>query len=237
MTDCDREAMPKPSAERSKVAGVLHRDPYLRAALFPTSTNDVFWSPQIPRSNGSSGGYKKRPERKAVLRKLLGAEDCASPGPIHMINAKVKDASDMESSRFNSIQCGISESRDLGSDPGNGKDSSWSGGGSRNIPLGLHWSASNHQVRDNEENLGSASENDGSEDDVGDDNIAEENGPDLLIIRQQPTLAHACGYGERDRLIIHPLPILQRKTMCSTLTPEVVSQELSNPYCIVSVTL
>lgn len=58
-----------------------------------------------------------------------------------------------------------------------------------------------------------------------------------MIVRQQPKAARACGFGERDRRVIDPPPILQLVIQDPTLTPEEISARLKQPYLVVHCTL
>jgi hypothetical protein len=49
--------------------------------------------------------------------------------------------------------------------------------------------------------------------------------------------ARACGFGERDRRVIDPPPILQMDVDSPTSTPEEVSTMIRNPYTVVHCTL
>lgn len=58
-----------------------------------------------------------------------------------------------------------------------------------------------------------------------------------LIVRQQPLAARACGFGERDRRVIDPPPILQLTIDDPNLTPAQVISKLSPSYSIVHCSL
>jgi hypothetical protein len=58
-----------------------------------------------------------------------------------------------------------------------------------------------------------------------------------MTVRQQPIAARACGFGERDRRVIDPPPILQLVIEDPTATPEEISARLRQPYLVVHCTL
>ncbi|RFU28044.1 hypothetical protein B7463_g8289, partial [Scytalidium lignicola] len=58
-----------------------------------------------------------------------------------------------------------------------------------------------------------------------------------LTVRQQPLAARACGFGERDRRVIDPPPILQLTIDSSNLTPAQVISRLSPSYSVVHCSL
>jgi len=58
-----------------------------------------------------------------------------------------------------------------------------------------------------------------------------------ISIRQQPIAARACGFGERDRRVIDPPPILEMKVMEPGATSEGLSARLRNPYCVIHCSL
>ncbi|KAI9734067.1 MAG: hypothetical protein M1818_007005 [Claussenomyces sp. TS43310] len=58
-----------------------------------------------------------------------------------------------------------------------------------------------------------------------------------IAIRQQPEAARACGFGERDRRVIDPPPILQMTIEDPTATAAEISARLRLPYSVVHCTL
>ena len=58
-----------------------------------------------------------------------------------------------------------------------------------------------------------------------------------MAVRQQPEAARACGFGERDRRVIDPPPILQLVIDDPTATPEEMITRLQQPYLVVHCTL
>lgn len=54
-----------------------------------------------------------------------------------------------------------------------------------------------------------------------------------LVLRQQPVNARSCGFGDRDRRVIDPPPIVQLKVHASTLSHDDLSRRLKNPHNIV----
>lgn len=58
-----------------------------------------------------------------------------------------------------------------------------------------------------------------------------------LTMRQQPVAARACGFGERDRRVIDPPPILELKVSHPTAGKEMVEQRLRNNYYVVHCSL
>lgn len=56
-------------------------------------------------------------------------------------------------------------------------------------------------------------------------------------MRQQPLAARACGFGERDRRVIDPPPILQMTVAYPNATPAEVSSLLRQPFAVVHCTL
>lgn len=58
-----------------------------------------------------------------------------------------------------------------------------------------------------------------------------------ITVRQQPIAARACGFGERDRRVIDPPPILQLLVEDPKATPEEISARLRQPYLVVHCTL
>jgi Velvet factor len=62
--------------------------------------------------------------------------------------------------------------------------------------------------------------------------------PNFTIrMRQQPIAARACGFGERDRRVIDPPPILQMDVEDPNATPEELKALLRQPYAVVHCTL
>ncbi|KAK7416395.1 hypothetical protein QQX98_005211 [Neonectria punicea] len=55
-----------------------------------------------------------------------------------------------------------------------------------------------------------------------------------LNIRQQPAAARSCGFGERDRRVIDPPPIVQLHITSSVLTKEEVAKRLRYPHYIMT---
>lgn len=58
-----------------------------------------------------------------------------------------------------------------------------------------------------------------------------------IRMRQQPLAARACGFGERDRRVIDPPPILQMDVSSPNATPEELKALLRQPYAVVHCTL
>ncbi|KAH8671870.1 velvet factor-domain-containing protein [Tricladium varicosporioides] len=58
-----------------------------------------------------------------------------------------------------------------------------------------------------------------------------------IQMRQQPLAARACGFGERDRRVIDPPPILQMRVEDPHATPEDISAMLRQPCAVVHCTL
>jgi hypothetical protein len=58
-----------------------------------------------------------------------------------------------------------------------------------------------------------------------------------MTVRQQPIAARACGFGERDRRVIDPPPILQLVISDPTLTREQINARLRQPFHVVHCTL
>lgn len=58
-----------------------------------------------------------------------------------------------------------------------------------------------------------------------------------IRMRQEPIAARACGFGERDRRVIDPPPILQMHVDSSNSTKEEMSAMLRSNYCVVHCTL
>ena len=58
-----------------------------------------------------------------------------------------------------------------------------------------------------------------------------------ITVRQQPLAARACGFGERDRRVIDPPPILQLVIEDPAATPEEIRARLRQPYLVVHCTL
>jgi len=54
-----------------------------------------------------------------------------------------------------------------------------------------------------------------------------------ITVRQQPSAARSCGFGERDRRVIDPPPIVQLTIVDNTLTPEERAQELRRRFSVV----
>ena len=54
-----------------------------------------------------------------------------------------------------------------------------------------------------------------------------------LRMRQEPIAARACGFGERDRRVIDPPPILQMSIDSPTSSPEEITAMIRNPYTVV----
>jgi Velvet factor len=54
-----------------------------------------------------------------------------------------------------------------------------------------------------------------------------------IIVRQQPLAARACGFGERDRRVIDPPPILQMIVRDPRATPADLSPQLRYPHSVV----
>jgi hypothetical protein len=63
-------------------------------------------------------------------------------------------------------------------------------------------------------------------------------GPKYTIrMRQQPIAARACGFGERDRRVIDPPPILQMDVSDPQASPEELAALIRQPYAVVHCTL
>lgn len=63
-------------------------------------------------------------------------------------------------------------------------------------------------------------------------------GPTYSIrMRQQPIAARACGFGERDRRVIDPPPILQMDVTDPNASPEELAALIRQPYAVVHCTL
>ena len=58
-----------------------------------------------------------------------------------------------------------------------------------------------------------------------------------IRMRQQPLAARACGFGERDRRVIDPPPILQMDVSSPNATPDELKSLLRQPYAVVHCTL
>jgi hypothetical protein len=58
-----------------------------------------------------------------------------------------------------------------------------------------------------------------------------------IRMRQQPLAARACGFGERDRRVIDPPPILQMDVDAPNATPEELKALIRQPYAVVHCTL
>ncbi|KAK2003647.1 hypothetical protein LX36DRAFT_78916 [Colletotrichum falcatum] len=54
-----------------------------------------------------------------------------------------------------------------------------------------------------------------------------------ILFRQQPKAARCCGYGERDRRVIDPPPIVQLKINNPDLTPDELYQKIHHPAYVV----
>lgn len=54
-----------------------------------------------------------------------------------------------------------------------------------------------------------------------------------IHVRQQPVAARSCGFGERDRRVIDPPPIVQMRIDDPTVTPEELLKRLRRPFSIV----
>ena len=54
-----------------------------------------------------------------------------------------------------------------------------------------------------------------------------------IHVRQQPVAARSCGFGERDRRVIDPPPIVQLTIDNSKLTPEEVKSRIRHPFSVV----
>ncbi|TLD29166.1 hypothetical protein PspLS_04215 [Pyricularia sp. CBS 133598] len=54
-----------------------------------------------------------------------------------------------------------------------------------------------------------------------------------LHVRQQPVAARSCGFGERDRRVIDPPPIVQMTIDDPSATPEQMQQRLRHPFSVV----
>lgn len=54
-----------------------------------------------------------------------------------------------------------------------------------------------------------------------------------LRIRQQPISARACGFGERDRRVVDPPPILEMQVEDPQASPQELASYLRSPYCVV----
>ncbi|PBP16506.1 nuclear divisionprotein rft1, partial [Diplocarpon rosae] len=58
-----------------------------------------------------------------------------------------------------------------------------------------------------------------------------------LRMRQQPVAARACGFGERDRRVIDPPPILQMDVNSPSLSPATLAALIRSPFSVVHCTL
>lgn len=58
-----------------------------------------------------------------------------------------------------------------------------------------------------------------------------------IRMRQQPLSARACGFGERDRRVVDPPPILQMDVDAPNATPEELKALIRQPYAVVHCTL
>ncbi|KAI1116961.1 hypothetical protein F5Y14DRAFT_404334 [Nemania sp. NC0429] len=58
-----------------------------------------------------------------------------------------------------------------------------------------------------------------------------------ISIRQQPVAARSCGYGERDRRVIDPPPIIQMSIEDPTATEEEIRRRLTHSYSIMHCTI
>ncbi|KAI1180406.1 hypothetical protein F4777DRAFT_315058 [Nemania sp. FL0916] len=58
-----------------------------------------------------------------------------------------------------------------------------------------------------------------------------------ITIRQQPVAARSCGYGERDRRVIDPPPIVQMSIEDPTASAEEIKSRLDKPYYIMHCTI
>lgn len=58
-----------------------------------------------------------------------------------------------------------------------------------------------------------------------------------LYIRQQPVAARSCGFGERDRRVIDPPPIVELKIEDPTATPEEIRVALRVPFAVMHCTI
>ncbi len=68
--------------------------------------------------------------------------------------------------------------------------------------------------------------------------IVERHQPTFSIrMRQQPLAARACGFGERDRRVIDPPPILQMDVDAPNATPDELKALIRQPYAVVHCTL
>ncbi|KAM0214474.1 hypothetical protein ACHAQI_003528 [Fusarium lateritium] len=56
----------------------------------------------------------------------------------------------------------------------------------------------------------------------------------MLKIRQQPTAARSCGFGERDRRVIDPPPIVQLSIESPSLSKEQIAKEIRYPHYVMS---
>jgi hypothetical protein len=54
-----------------------------------------------------------------------------------------------------------------------------------------------------------------------------------IKVRQQPVAARSCGFGERDRRVIDPPPIVQLMIDDTSLSPDEVSQRIRHPFSVV----
>lgn len=54
-----------------------------------------------------------------------------------------------------------------------------------------------------------------------------------ITVRQQPFAARSCGFGERDRRVIDPPPIVQLNIEDPDLTPDEIAMRLRHPYSVV----
>lgn len=59
----------------------------------------------------------------------------------------------------------------------------------------------------------------------------------VIRMRQEPVAARACGFGERDRRVIDPPPILQMDIESASATKDELSNMIRSNYCVVHCTL
>jgi hypothetical protein len=55
----------------------------------------------------------------------------------------------------------------------------------------------------------------------------------IISLRQEPIAARACGFGERDRRVIDPPPILQMNINESGASPDEINSKLRNPFSVI----
>lgn len=54
-----------------------------------------------------------------------------------------------------------------------------------------------------------------------------------ILVRQQPLAARSCGFGERDRRVIDPPPIVQLQIDDADASPDEISRKIRHPFSVV----